>query len=160
MQNYKELMEDLEANLWKDRNEDLGDTLERYYTFILHQVIGLNAKAETKKTCEKCGALASNMCSGCECTYYCDKECQKTDRPRHKGTCTTPKLQITTSSSPERPFTVLLPIGKTLLTVFMSAAEIQDYTLFVKAIQVSYSGFEKTKHFAWAHWYSVRNVVK
>jgi hypothetical protein len=32
-----------------------------------------------KKVCEMCDTNRSSMlkCSGCNCTYYCSKECQK-----------------------------------------------------------------------------------
>ena len=39
-------------------------------------------KTTLKKVCEMCDTNRSSMlkCSGCNCTYYCSKECQKKKR--------------------------------------------------------------------------------
>ncbi len=42
-----------------------------------------------KKVCEMCDTNRSSMlkCSGCRCTYYWSKECQKKARKYHKSAC-------------------------------------------------------------------------
>jgi MYND finger len=40
------------------------------------------------KTCQACGAPDNlRLCNGCRCTWYCSKECQKTDWPTHTAQC-------------------------------------------------------------------------
>ena len=48
-----------------------------------------DTKTTLKKVCEMCHTNGSSMlkCSGCNCTYYCSRECQKRAWKYHKFVC-------------------------------------------------------------------------
>ena len=48
-----------------------------------------DTKTTLKKVCEMCHTNGSSMskCSGCNCTYYCSKQCQKRAWKYHKFVC-------------------------------------------------------------------------
>lgn len=57
----------------------------------LTNVFEKSLKATDLKQCANCTKLGEDMlrCSRCKATYYCSKECQTRDWPRHKLKCTT-----------------------------------------------------------------------
>lgn len=46
-----------------------------------------------KDQCFFCRKPNSKLCSGCNRTFYCTRECQVADRPRHRPVCKKPRIQ-------------------------------------------------------------------
>jgi hypothetical protein len=53
-----------------------------------------DTKTTLKKVCEICSTNGSSMlkCSGCTCTYWCSRECQKKGWKYHKSACKNLKI--------------------------------------------------------------------
>lgn len=50
------------------------------------------SRITVRKGCSHCKKSAEKMtkCGGCHTAYYCDRNCQKSDRPQHKERCGKP----------------------------------------------------------------------
>jgi hypothetical protein len=168
MERAREIMEDLEAGLWKDAylSRTRDETIIRYHCFVLHQLLAMRIDSELK-SCDFCGKPSTNVCSGCKEAFYCNRQCQKDHRAQHKNEC---KLQENLETSEtigannmqnaeDRPFAVLVLYKGLCYTFFMTKEELQDYTLFIGVVRSLIPRFHKTRDFAWKKWKSVRDMA-
>jgi hypothetical protein len=151
-------LEDFEAAMWKDMLSNPSEQAREGHANIFKALQKIEQYESAQ--CGFCSKIASNKCSKCNNEFYCDELCQKNDWDLHKVMCQTP-LELADSiempsPSEMKPYTVVVLLRKTVLTVCMSRDEMIDFNLFVQAIQAVYPSFDKVKDFGWQHWQTVR----
>ena len=64
----------------------------KWIAFARHQLRVLTQKRANWHTCAHCGALAMQLCSGCELFFYCSRDCSVRNWPFHRKDCRSVRL--------------------------------------------------------------------